>query len=76
MRRPPSGGFPPQAVRAAKESVLRAERGVVEDLLAEGVAFQGTLADPRARAAMEAFMANGGQTPDGELRRGELAGEL
>jgi enoyl-CoA hydratase/carnithine racemase len=69
-------GFPPHAVRAAKESVLRAERGVVEDLLAEGVAFQGTLGDPRARAAMEAFMANGGQTPDGELRLGELAGEL
>jgi enoyl-CoA hydratase/carnithine racemase len=69
-------GYPPLAVRAAKESVLRAERGVVEDLLAEGVAFQGTLGDPRARAAMERFMAGGGQTREGELRLGELAGEL
>ncbi|MFT3853793.1 MAG: enoyl-CoA hydratase/isomerase family protein [Ilumatobacteraceae bacterium] len=69
-------GFPPHAVRAAKEAVLRAERGVVEDLLAEGAAFDATLGEPRACAAMEAFLANGGQTPEGELRLGELAGEL
>jgi len=68
--------FPPHAVRAAKESVLRAERGVVDDLLAEGVAFQGTLGEPRARQAMEAFMSGGGQTVEGESRLGELAGEL
>ena len=64
------------AVRAAKESVLRAERGVVEDLLAEGVAFQGTLGDPGAAAPDGEFMAGGGQTREGELRLGELAGEL
>lgn len=69
-------GFPPHAVRAAKESVLRAERGVVDDLLAEGAAFNATLGEPSARAAMEAFLANGGQTPEGELRLGELAAEL
>jgi enoyl-CoA hydratase/carnithine racemase len=69
-------GFPPHAVRVAKEAVLRAERGVTEDLLAEGAAFQSTLAEPRARQAMEAFMSGGGQTPDGERRLGELAAEL
>jgi enoyl-CoA hydratase/carnithine racemase len=69
-------GFPPHAVRAAKEAVLRAERGVTEDLLAEGATFQSTLGEPRARAAMEAFLSNGGQTPEGEQRLGELAGEL
>jgi hypothetical protein len=55
---------------------MRAETGVFEHLLAEGHAFQGTLGDPRARAAMEAFLARGGQTPEGERRLGALAGEL
>ena len=68
--------FPPHAVAAAKASVLRAEKGVEEDLLAEGNAFMSTLADPRTIAAMQRFMESGGQTRDGELRLGELAGEL
>ena len=68
--------FPPHAVRAAKESVLRAETEVEADLLAEGAAFNGTLGHPAAQAAMTRFMSSGGQTREGELRLGELAGEL
>ena len=68
--------LPAHAVAAAKASVLRAEKEVVPDLLAEAVAFQGTLGGAGTRAAMERFMASGGQTPAGELRLGELAAEL
>ena len=68
--------FPPHAVAAAKAAVIRSEKEVVADLLAEAAAFTGTLSEPRARAAMDAFMAAGGQTPDAERRLGELAGEL
>jgi enoyl-CoA hydratase/carnithine racemase len=68
--------FPPHAVAAAKASVVRAEAGVVEQLLAEAHAFSGTLAEPRARAAMEHFLERGGQTPEGERRLGALAAEL
>ena len=68
--------FPPHAVAAAKAAVLRAEKDVVADLLAEGAAFQATLGGAGAREAMQRFMTNGGQTPAGELRLGELAGEL
>ena len=68
--------FPPHAVAAAKASVLRAEKDVVADLLAEGEAFNGTLGGPGTRAAMERFLASGGQTVAGEQRLGELAGEL
>ncbi|MFM2077583.1 MAG: hypothetical protein RJA49_1473 [Actinomycetota bacterium] len=69
-------GFPPHAVAAAKAAILRAEKDVVEDLLAEGAAFSGTLGHPDARAAMAEFMARGGQTLEGERRLGDLAGEL
>ena len=68
--------FPPHAVAAAKASFVRAEAGVEEHLLAEGAAFNATLGEPSARAAMERFLSSGGQTPDGERRLGELAGEL
>ena len=46
------------------------------DLVAEAAAFSGTLGNHRAIDAMAAFMANGGQTVEGESRLGELAGEL
>jgi len=68
--------FPAHAVAAAKASILHAERGVEEDLLAEGNAFSGTLGHPESNSAMRAFLAQGGQTRDGELRLGALAGEL
>jgi enoyl-CoA hydratase/carnithine racemase len=68
--------FPAHAVAAAKASVLRAERGVEEDLLAESAAFAGTLTSPLTRTAMERFFTLGGQTPEGEARLGELAAEI
>lgn len=68
--------FPPAAVHAAKASVLAAEHGVQADLLAEGDLFNGLLADPQCREAMQRFLAAGGQTPEGERRLGALAGEL
>jgi hypothetical protein len=63
-------------VAAAKASVLRAEKEVAADLLAEGNAFQRTLPEASARDAMERFLASGGQTPEGERRLGELAASL
>lgn len=69
-------GFPPHAVAAAKASVVRAEHDVADDLLHEGAGFNGTLGDPAAAAAMRRFLELGGQTPDGERRLGDLAGEI
>ena len=68
--------FPSHAVAAAKASVLRAEKDVVADLLAEGAAFNRTLGVPGTHERMERFLASGGQTVDGERRLGELAGQL
>ena len=69
-------GFPPHAVAAAKASVVAAEVGVTEQLMAEGDAFVGTLGEASARLAMTRFLDLGGQTPDGERRLGDLAAEL
>jgi len=69
-------GFPPAAVAAAKASVLRAEQGVEAQLLAEGRAFTSLLGDPQTVEALAGFIHRGGQTPDGERRLGELAGEI
>lgn len=68
--------FPPHAVAAAKAAVLRAETGVVDDLLAEGAAFNATLSQPSTVAALQAFMDAGGQTVETERRLGEVAGSL
>ena len=68
--------FAPHAVAAAKASVVSAEIGVVADLLAETVAFNGTLASDVTQDRMQRFLDAGGQTPEGERRLGELAGEL
>ena len=68
--------FPPHAVAAAKESVVRSETGVEGDLLAETVAFNATLAHDETQDRMQRFLDAGGQTPDGERRLGQLAGEL
>lgn len=68
--------FPPHAVAAAKASVLRAEKGVIDDLHAEAAAFQGTLAEPGTRDAMARFLARGGQTLAGESRLADLAAAL
>ncbi|CAN5649326.1 MAG: enoyl-CoA hydratase/isomerase family protein [Ilumatobacteraceae bacterium] len=64
--------FPAHAVAAAKASVLRAESGVMEQLLAEGDAFSATLGHPETQAAMRQFLDAGGQTPEVERRLGQL----
>ena len=46
------------------------------DLLAETIAFNGTLASDDTQDRMQRFLDAGGQTPEGERRLGELAGEL
>jgi enoyl-CoA hydratase/carnithine racemase len=58
--------FPAHAVAAAKASVLRADDGIEAQLLAEGAAFNATLAEPSTQHAMRRFLALGGQTPHGE----------
>lgn len=68
--------FLPHAVAAAKASVVRAEIAVESDLIAETVAFNATLADDETHLRMQRFLDAGGQTPEGERRLGELAGEL
>lgn len=68
--------FPPHAVAAAKASVLRADPWVDPDLIAESTAFDKTLSDPEAQDRMQRFLDAGGQTPEGERRLGDLAGEL
>ena len=59
--------FPAHAVAAAKASTLRSEHHLRADLLDEAEAFNGTLGHPETRAALERFLADGGQTRDGEL---------
>ena len=68
--------FPALAVAEAKAAVLRAEKEVVADLLAEAGGFNRTLGDPAARDAMRRFLGRGGQTREGELRLGALCAEL
>lgn len=68
--------FPTHAVAEAKASVLHAEAGVEQDLLAEGAAFNRTLGHDSSQHAMKRFMELGGQTAAGERRLGDLAGEI
>jgi enoyl-CoA hydratase/carnithine racemase len=68
--------FPPTAVRLAKESMISALMDPTEALLDEAFRFQQTLRDPSSQERMRAFLARGGQTREGELRVGELSGEL
>ena len=68
--------FPRDAVAAAKASVVRADQELGDDLLAEATAFSSLLGNADSRDAMTAFLAHGGQTPEGERRLGDLAGEI
>jgi enoyl-CoA hydratase/carnithine racemase len=68
--------YPAHAVAAAKASVLRATPDVKDHLRAEGQAFQGTLGGAGTQAAMQRFLAEGGQTAAGEARLGALVAEL
>lgn len=58
--------FDPVAVREAKASVLAATIDPTAGLIAEANHFATTLHRPAAAAAMSTFLANGGQTREGE----------
>ena len=68
--------FPMEAVRLAKQSVDSAAKPIEEGLKDEAYLFQKTLRTEGAQANMKRFLEIGGQTPEGELRVGELGGEL
>jgi enoyl-CoA hydratase/carnithine racemase len=69
-------GFPAHAIAAAKASVLDHDGDLTAALVQEGAKFNATLGHPETQAAMENFMARGGQTVEGESRLGALATEL
>ena len=62
--------FPAEAIAHAKASVLAADTGVREGLIAEARAFETCAALPEARRRMEAFLAMGGQTRELESKSG------
>jgi enoyl-CoA hydratase/carnithine racemase len=62
--------FPAEAIAHAKASVLAAESGVREGLVAEARAFEACVALPEARQRMAAFLAMGGQTRELESKAG------
>ena len=67
--------FPPEAIALAKASVVGVE-SVEPGLKEEAYLFQKLVRTPEARQAMRAFLEGGGQTRDGELRVGDLCGDL
>jgi enoyl-CoA hydratase/carnithine racemase len=69
-------GFAPEAIALAKASVLAATPDPVPGLLEEAYFFQQSLRIPGTSARMARFLDIGGQTPEGELRVGELGGEI
>jgi enoyl-CoA hydratase/carnithine racemase len=62
--------FPAEAIARAKASVLAADAGVREGLVAEARHFEACVALPEARRRMEAFLAMGGQTREIEAKTG------
>lgn len=68
--------MPPSAVRRGKASVLASQPDPTEGLLTEAHLFAETLRFPDAQNRMRNFLAQGGQTRDGELRVGALGAEL
>ena len=68
--------FPPSAVARAKQSVLNAERDPHEELVEEAFLFQELLRRPESVAAMRRFLTLGGQTPEAEMRMGELCADM
>lgn len=69
-------GFPPDAVRLAKQSVNAAEKPLQDGLAEEAYLFQRLLRTPGAQANMRKFLEIGGQTRDGELRVAALNAAL
>ncbi|SIN67884.1 Enoyl-CoA hydratase/carnithine racemase [Parasphingorhabdus marina DSM 22363] len=69
-------GYPPDAVRLAKQSVNNATADTDAGLSEEAYLFQQLIRTPDARANMTRFLEIGGQTRDGELRVDELVRQL
>ena len=70
------GSFPVEAVRLAKASVTAAELPLAQGLHEEGYLFGRLLRTESAQTNMREFLQLGGQTREGELKVGELAGAL
>jgi enoyl-CoA hydratase/carnithine racemase len=68
--------FPPEAVAESKALVNLADGAIVDGIVAEQNGFNRLHPLPHVRARMERFLAQGGQTPAGELRLGELVTEI
>lgn len=68
--------FDPDAVRGAKEGLLRAQADPAEGLIDETHIFNGLQAGASAQSLMQRFLELGGQTPAGELRMEDLAAEV
>lgn len=68
--------FPPQAVAESKALVNLADGAIVEAILAEQDGFNRLHPLPEVRARMQRFLAQGGQTPEGEARLGDLVTEI
>jgi enoyl-CoA hydratase/carnithine racemase len=68
--------FPLEAVRLAKQAVNAADGSLHDGLVEEAYLFQRLLRTGEAQRNMRRFLEIGGQTRDGELRVGELGGEL
>ncbi|KAI9029422.1 putative enoyl-CoA hydratase [Hyaloraphidium curvatum] len=70
--------FEPNAVARAKQCVLRAEKGVIEDAIAESVDFAELLKVDswEENGRMKKFLKIGGQTVEGEKKLGFLCGQL
>ena len=68
--------FPLEAVRLAKQSVNAADGSLHDGLVEEAYLFQRLLRTGEAQRNMRRFLEIGGQTRDGELRVGDLGGEL
>ncbi len=68
--------FPVEAVRLAKQAVDGAEQPLADGLADEAYLFQRLLRMDGAQRNMKKFMEIGGQTREGEMRVGELGGEL
>lgn len=68
--------FPAPAIAEAKACVDAAEGPLEEGCREEAYRFQKLIREPSARSAMARFLALGGQTRDGELAVGALAGRI
>lgn len=66
-------GFPPEAVRLAKQAINGSQQPLAEGLADEAYLFQRLLRTSDAKTYMSRFLAAGGQTREGELRVAELA---